>query len=334
MPEHKLSLGMELYERQLGKFTLIGTVGRANGFVNSIRLDLNKHLTETLPPLLKETEYAVQKCIGTCPEWTPVHVHTQALRMVALLTGRVFVGTRLSRNEEWINSSIQTTVDTFTAAFILWRIPWFLRPIVACCLPQVWNIHFQNWKTSKLLRPVLQERLRDMEDHGFKRPVDMIQFFLDNLERKETTYHAKLQSAVNVAAIHTTSMNITHVLYDLAANPGHIEPLREELNRTVKEFGSTVNKNFLTKLRKMDSFLRESQRLNPPGVVSMSRKVQSDITLSDGMVLPKGCLVACDSWSATRDPELWDQPEKFDGFRFEEMRSIPGNEARYQVSKR
>ena len=332
MPEDKISLGMELYERQLGKYTLIGTVGRAHGFVSSVRTDLNRNLAATLPSLQAETEYAVQSSIGHCPDWKPKVLYPQALRMIALLTDRVFVGTRLSRNEEWINTSIQITVDTFSGAFKLWNYHWTLRPVIAWLLPEIWNIRKQNRRATELLRPILAERLNRLEEPDFKPPVDMLQFFLNNLKGRDATYQAGLQSAINVAAIHTTSMNITQVIYDLAAYPEHIPALRDELEPILNENKGIWDKNSLTKLRKLDSFLRESQRINPPGIVSMSRSVQSDVVLSDGVTLPKGCLIACDSWSATRDSSLWTDPETFDGFRFEKLRSIPGNEAKYQVS--
>ena len=337
-PEDKFSLGMELYERQLGRYTLIGTVGRAHGFVSSVRKDLNRNLDATLPLLRAETSYAVSTTIGHCAEWKELKLHPSSLRMIALLTGRVFVGTGLSRNEEWINASIQTTVDTFTASFKLWEYHWAIRPIMACTMPEIQNIHRQNRRATRLLKPYLKQRLSDLRDPDFKRPVDMLQFFIDNLESKEASYQAAVHSAINVAAIHTTSMNITQAIFDLATYPEHIQQLRDEIEKSLawrhgNDFANGEwNRNSLVKLRKLDSFLRESQRLNPPGVVSMSRKVQSDVVLSDGTFLPKGCITACDSWSATRDPTLWVDPEKFDGFRFEKLRAIPGNESKYQVS--
>ncbi|CAD6446132.1 7615435c-f8b0-4d97-b05e-86868eac4630 [Sclerotinia trifoliorum] len=329
-PESAISLGMELYERQLGRYTLIGTVGRDHRFVNAIRQDLNRNLAATLPSLLAEVEYATQASVGPVHAWKPVPIYSTSLRIVALLTGRVFVGLPLSRSEAWVKTSVELTVDTFVAAFALWKIHWTLRPVVAWLMPQIWRIHRRNRHAGALLKPYLEQRLQNMQNQDFKKPVDMLQFFVDNMPNHDPHYQAMLQSAINVAAIHTTSMNVTNTLYDLAARPEYVKPLREELDSVLSKCDGILDKNALVKMRKMDSFLRESQRINPPGVVSMSRKVESDTILSDGTLLPKGCLIACDSWSSTRDPDLWDDPEKFDGFRFEKLRDIPGNESKYQ----
>ena len=86
---------------------------------------------------------------------------------------------------------------------------------------------------------------------------------------------------VNFAAIHTTSQasenagfsppdnlvltiacpqTITHALYRLLSNPEYIEPLRQEVEAVVAEEGWT--KAAMDKMHKIDSFLRESQRLD------------------------------------------------------------------------
>jgi hypothetical protein len=54
---------------------------------------------------------------------------------------------------------------------------------------------------------------------------------------------------------------ITHVLLDLAAHPEYQEPLREEVESVLQEFGGW-SKQALTKMKKTDSILRESQRMN------------------------------------------------------------------------
>ena len=51
-----------------------------------------------------------------------------------------------------------------------------------------------------------------------------------------------------------------HVLYRLAANPEFAEPMREEAERIVAEEG--WSKTALNNMRRIDSFIRETQRLD------------------------------------------------------------------------
>ncbi len=59
---------------------------------------------------------------------------------------------------------------------------------------------------------------------------------------------------------HCSSQSFTHALYHLAANPGYLKLLREEVESVTKAEGWT--KGAMNKLRRLDSFMRESQRLN------------------------------------------------------------------------
>lgn len=64
--------------------------------------------------------------------------------------------------------------------------------------------------------------------------------------------------------------SFTHALLHLAAHPEYILPLREEVERVIESEGWT--KTAMQKIRKVDSFLRESQRFNGIG---QSTSVQS-----------------------------------------------------------
>jgi len=55
-------------------------------------------------------------------------------------------------------------------------------------------------------------------------------------------------------------------LYRLLANPKYLEPLREEVDAVIKEEGWT--KAGVDKMHKIDSFLRETQRLD--GLITSS----------------------------------------------------------------
>lgn len=52
----------------------------------------------------------------------------------------------------------------------------------------------------------------------------------------------------------------THALYHLAAEPHYIQPIREEVEAVIAEEG--WSKVAMTKMHKLDSFLKESLRYN------------------------------------------------------------------------
>ncbi len=53
---------------------------------------------------------------------------------------------------------------------------------------------------------------------------------------------------------------MTQVLYRLLAHPEYMEPLRQEVDAVIREEGWT--KDGIDKMHKIDSFLRETQRLD------------------------------------------------------------------------
>ena len=61
-------------------------------------------------------------------------------------------------------------------------------------------------------------------------------------------------------------MTLSNVLYDLAAHPEYAIVLRDEIERiSAEEPGGKLRKKTMPKLKKLDSFIKESQRVNPLG---------------------------------------------------------------------
>jgi hypothetical protein len=65
------------------------------------------------------------------------------------------------------------------------------------------------------------------------------------------------------ASIPPAALTATQVLYDLCAYPEYIGPILEEALAAIKEDGELSQKT-LFRMRKLDSFMKESQRVNPP----------------------------------------------------------------------
>lgn len=67
----------------------------------------------------------------------------------------------------------------------------------------------------------------------------------------------------SLASVQPTAGATTHALYDLYQMPEYIARLRKEIKEALGEEGGW-QKPTLHKFTKLDSFLKESQRFNPP----------------------------------------------------------------------
>lgn len=97
---------------------------------------------------------------------------------------------------------------------------------------------------------------------------DAIGWMVEMADGKKVDYVAA-QLSLTVAAIHATTEALTIALLDLATYPDLIPQLRQEVIDVLSDGG--WSKQTLYKMKLMDSFLKESQRLHP---VSESRKPQ------------------------------------------------------------
>lgn len=126
-------------------------------------------------------------------------------------------------------------------------------------------------------------------------------------------------------------MTGSHVIFDLASRPECQKPLQEELAAVMaQERVPYLSKTSTPKLRLLDSFCKESQRVNPLGPMTFARLVMRDITLHDGTVLPAGTHLAVASGQRGTDSAVYDDPGTFRPWRFAKMREEKGHESRYQ----
>ena len=98
----------------------------------------------------------------------------------------------------------------------------------------------------------------------------------------------------------------------------------------------------MDKMYKIDSFLRETQRvdyLNSGPLVyvaepqllmhctfsaPLTRLALRPFTFSNGVTVPAGTLIAIPSGAVHNDEEIYPNPEEFDGFRFAKLRERDG----------
>ncbi|KIJ05676.1 hypothetical protein PAXINDRAFT_21085 [Paxillus involutus ATCC 200175] len=176
----------------------------------------------------------------------------------------------------------------------------------------------------KHLGPIIEERRKHLGKAWAEKPNDFLSWLMDDPQGSQSSVRDLTLRilTLNFAAIHTSANSFTQALYNLAVHPQYIEPLREEVESIVGKDG--WSKGALVKMRKVDSFLKESQRTDGIGAVTLSRKAMKDFTFSDGTVLPQGTIIGAASQAIHLDNRIYDNAGTFDPFRFADMRDADG----------
>lgn len=122
----------------------------------------------------------------------------------------------------------------------------------------------------RLLKPVIKARREAEGTEGYEKPNDMLQWMMDrriksNARDRDYQYLAQIQLTLAFAAIHTTTISTTHMIYDLGSMPEYIDIIREEIKEELPKNDGKWDGRLMKALKKTDSFMKESQRHNPLG---------------------------------------------------------------------
>lgn len=220
---------------------------------------------------------------------------------------------------------------------ILRCLPVWTHRVLARLLPSYWP----GQRT--LLGPKVQELL-DKNDPGTWVPHDdkpddlnvlawLVGLAKGRERNADTLGHVLV--LVALAMVHTTLLRMVNVLYDVTdAGPQLRQELLDEMAAVARRgWHDNQHGNPYDALDKLDSVLRESQRLSPPTTMGMKRWFKQAHTLSDGTRVPAGTYACMPVYAVENDPAVVAQPERFDGLRaYRAAREAPGREADFRFS--
>ncbi|KAK8075553.1 hypothetical protein PG997_010216 [Apiospora hydei] len=162
---------------------------------------------------------------------------------------------------------------------------------------------------------LVHERLvaRDNDNDG--KFLDCTQFIIkeSRTDRQRSPIRLVQQMvALQFASAHQLPMALAWAIIMLCKHSEYIPLLRHELQQSELHSRKYQTKDLLL----LDSFLRESSRLNPLDCLSVQRKAIQPFTFSTGEHIPAGNLVAVPQQAIMRDENNYCDPETFDPFRF------------------
>ncbi|UQC84486.1 cytochrome P450 [Colletotrichum lupini] len=326
LPEEVLSATEAVDEAMLSRYTNFTLGNHADLLSTLVRCKLSQNLARLVPQLKSELEYVVATEFPNCK----VKFQPFALRAIARISGRAFVGPDVNRQEQWMDISINFAIHVFVAVVKMQLFPEWARPIAQYGVSELRQIRKDVDKATAMLKPIIDERLRDLEMPSFeKSPDDLIQWLVEALpedEKRDVRSQAHLQLILAAASIHTTNNLVTDCIYDLAAHPEVQDMLREEAHQVLEVEDGWARKESMAKLKKLDSFMKETQRL-AGNITSFIRKVVKPIDLSDGTHLPPGTKLLAPQAGISHDERYFENPDTFDALRFFKLRQKSDEDA-------
>ncbi|KAG6184161.1 hypothetical protein E4U27_001038 [Claviceps purpurea] len=257
---------------------------------------LTKYLSTYTQPLNEETALALSDALTEDQDWHTISLKHVVLHLTTRISSRIFLGKELCRNEAWLKVSREYAVAAFMAVrqAVVWPPP--LRGLISRFMPWSRRAVSLIEDARRCMAPVLERRQRERASGNYIPYNDAIEWL----------------EASSIAG----------------KDDPFVEPLRDEITECLAQDG--WERKPLYNMKLLDSCIKESQRMKPLAMISMGRRVETDVTLSDGIFLPKGSLTAF-SCQRRWDPTLYANASQWDGARFFNKRKEKGQEQTAQL---
>lgn len=171
--------------------------------------------------------------------------------------------------------------------------------------------------------------LKTLPEENINEPEDYFQMMI-RYAAKERPQELNLHDigvrlvTTNLASFHQTAAAAANLFLNILESDQEyntISILRDEILRVLTYFNGIWSRAAVAKMVRCDSVLRKTLRLHGFASRPMLRKVMvNNVKTEDGILLPKGCAVSILAYSAHRDDEIFEDPHKFDPFRYSRIR--------------
>lgn len=203
-------------------------------------------------------------------DWHTIPLYQSLLTLVAQASIRVFLGPELCRNQRWIEINTQFTMVAIGAVKDLRKYPRSLVNFLHWFHPGARATRTLMKEARSIFMPIYQEKIREFNARrkaeessgtGKAQPATDALGWFEEMSKGKPYDPTVAQLTFAVAAIHATTDLLCQTILDLSRRPEVITALRKELLEVLSAEGWT--QLAFSKLRLMDSVMKESQRLKP-----------------------------------------------------------------------
>jgi cytochrome P450 len=195
-------------------------------------------------------------------DWHEIPVKQNILSIVARFSSRIFLGLELCRNPKWVETSVGYVMAVFRAIVVLSLWPKILVPIVHWYIPECQNARARLREARQILQPLIERRAEQASAaHGQATAPGHLDSltWLEEAANGQTYDPVAAQLSLAIVSIYSSTDLLTQAIYDICQHQDLIEALRVEARSAVA--AGSWKKPEISKLKLMDSVLKESQRI-------------------------------------------------------------------------
>lgn len=195
----------------------------------------------------------------------------EILSVVVGITSRVVVGEPLCHQQAWLAVAEGYTMDLIHASAQLKPYPRWARRFIKPWLQSCRRLSMREATADKLVRDMVAAALEKKSDHEMittkvNSPESVFQWMAESAQGEDRCLSVLVRKTLflTLAGVHTVTTAVVHAIFDLCAHPEYMEPLRNEARDLINKRGWTLPA--LKGMKRLDSFMKESQRINHPGL--------------------------------------------------------------------
>ncbi|KAL4384061.1 hypothetical protein GQ457_15G001440 [Hibiscus cannabinus] len=172
------------------------------------------------------------------------------------------------------------------------------------------------------LESVIQQRTKVGEGEREEQSKDFLQQLLELSQRGDAKASLSMQEVkallldMIIGGTDTTFTTTEWAMTELLRHPDKLKRAVDELDAVVGD-RTVVEETHLPRLLYLEAVVKETFRIHPPAPLLLPH-MAGETTVVAGYTIPKHSNVFFNVWAIQRDPELWENPLRFEPERFME----------------
>ncbi|KAK5635866.1 hypothetical protein RRF57_011578 [Xylaria bambusicola] len=356
VPRQRAECATERYGLLLIPGKNVGGPPLSNEASDMVRIDLTRALFEELQAKIEfihnaadlisqmqdDCIRAFQKAMPSCQDWTPLFPFEVLLDLFARTTAQILYGEELAGRDDWLVHTIYPFIHHLMLAppAVVSGYHPSLRFLAKYFETHTKMVYKGRKQAEDILRPILDkykmQRAMPGEKNGHG---DGIRWLLERYDSlgKELTPELLAQDLlfITVAAIQTSAAVGCSILFDMMDQPASLSHIRAEISAIKEACRGNWNRQSLAQLRFLDSFMKESKRVNTftqgtcsflitmvfdrfgsRVTVTVQRMVVVPYRFDDGLQIPAGTQLSFPNQQLNLDDDVYPDAGAFKADRF------------------